>query len=173
MFKNVLLVGRFGFGAFALVGLLLALIVHGAALAGIDVEASHPEVWLLHYAVFPTVILTVVAALRIAGPGARFGDVVALIPRLAQIPIVVVFSYAIVNFILVMPATGHGDPVLQGGRFFFNDHGKVREVSAAQFHAQRSLALRGYSGHWLYLYLVSASYLLFATSKRSKIANAR
>ena len=74
----------------------------------------------------------------------------------------VALVYALATFLVFTPASGAGDPLIQDGRFFFNDHGIMREVTEDQFHLQRSVSLRLYSGVWIYLYLFSAIYLLGA-----------
>jgi len=58
--------------------------------------------------------------------------------------------------------SGAGDPFIRDGRFFFNDHGVVREVSEDQLHFQRSVSLGLFSSVWLFLYLFAAVYLLGA-----------
>jgi hypothetical protein len=57
-------------------------------------------------------------------------------------------------------ASGAGDPLIQDGRFFFNDHRIIREVTEDQFHLQRSVSTHLYSSVWLYL--VAVVYLLGA-----------
>jgi hypothetical protein len=61
-----------------------------------------------------------------------------------------------------VPLTSAGIPVLNNGRYFFNDHGVIREVSESAFHAQRAASLRLYSGVWVYLFLISAVFFLLA-----------
>jgi hypothetical protein len=79
--RRVILLLRPPAGLLALVDLLLALLVHVTALRGIDSEAEWPQVWLLHGAVFPLILLAVLA------PGAasrqrtpNFRELLALIP---------------------------------------------------------------------------------------------
>ncbi len=162
---QIVLSVRYALGVAVLIAFALSLAVHVAAVAGFDVEAHFPDVWLLHYGIFPAIASAVLA---VAAPGAGFRDAVARIPIWARVLIVATFVYAITNLFVVGPLTGAGEPVLQDGRFFFDDHGILREVSEAQFHAQGSLALRLFSAHWLYLYLVSAVCLLFARRTRQK-----
>jgi hypothetical protein len=66
------------------------------------------------------------------------------------------------NFVLLIPESASGAQLIKDGSFFFNDHGVVREVTEAEYHFQRSLALRLYSSFWVYLYLVAAVILLGA-----------
>ncbi|MBI1211975.1 MAG: hypothetical protein GC190_10965 [Alphaproteobacteria bacterium] len=149
-----------GFAALALFA--LALSVHFASLFGIDLEEKWPEVWLLHYGIFPFILAAAVVLGRLATPSRRFRDAVMLLPLSARLLIAVAFIYAMANFFIVLPLSAGGQPVIRDGRHYLNDHGVLREVTADEFHAQRNLAIRGFSGHWLFLYLASALVLLTA-----------
>jgi hypothetical protein len=70
--------------------------------------------------------------------------------------------YAVAIFLIFTPLSGAGEPVIQDGRFFFNNHGVIREVSESEYHFQRSVSLRLFSSVWLYLYLFAVIYLLGA-----------
>jgi prophage maintenance system killer protein len=147
----------------ALAGLLLSGVVHVASMRGIDVESAWPKVWVLHYALFPIVVLAVLTAV-VAAQQKRLGlrSFLGIIPWPALLVLAAAFLYVLVTFFRFVPLSGAGAPVIQNGRFFFNDHGVVSEVSEDQFHVQRSLSLRLYSSVWIYLYLFSAVYLLAA-----------
>jgi hypothetical protein len=147
----------------ALTGLLLSGWVHIESLRGIDTEFQWPSVWALHYALFPIIALAVLAAVLASG-GKRlsFRAFLALVPVPAWIAMAVVLVYALATFLIFTPLTGMGDPVIVDGRFFFNDHGIMREVTEHQFHLRRSVSLRLYSSFWIYLYLFSLVYLLGA-----------
>lgn len=56
--------------------------------------------------------------------------------------------------------SGIGLPIIKDGKHYFDDHGIVREVTENQFRAQQSVRIRGFSGHWVFLYLVPAIILL-------------
>ena len=154
---------RVAAGAIALAGLLLSIAVHGLALHGIDVETAWPGVWVLHWAAIPMVVVTVLVVSAIAGkprPGMR--ALLGMVPWPARIVLVAALIYTVATFVIVVPSSGAGVPMIRDGRYSFNDHGTVREVSEDEFHAQRSRLLRLYSGVWLYLYLFSVIYLLAA-----------
>jgi energy-converting hydrogenase Eha subunit H len=101
-------------------------------------------------------------AMRLAGPTPGFRGFIATIPLFALVAIVAALIYVLANFFLLVPVTGAGVPVLTDGRYFFNDHGTMREVGEGAFHAQRATTLRLYSGVWLYLCLISAVLFLLA-----------
>jgi hypothetical protein len=150
-------------GIIALAALSLSAWVNIASMRGVDVEFTWPDVWLLHYALIPTIVIAVLTASAVAGQK-RLGlrNFLTLVPAWALAVLVVALVYALATFLVFTPASGAGDPLIQDGRFFFNDHGILREVTEDQFHLQRSVSLRLYSGVWIYLYLFSAIYLLGA-----------
>jgi hypothetical protein len=162
-FRRVILLLRLPAGLLALVGLLLALLVHVAALRGIDSEANWPQVWLLHAAVFPLILLAVLTPGT--GSGQRtpsFRELLALIPWPVLLLIGLALIYVLAAFVLLIPESAGGAPLIKDGHFFFNGHGVVREVTESEFHFQRSISLRIYSSVWAYLYLVAAVLLLCA-----------
>jgi hypothetical protein len=120
------------------------------------------RVWLLHAGLFPLVVLAVVTAARATRTRLTFSEFLALVPLGWWLLLALVLAYAVATFLIYAPLSGAGDPIVKDGRFFFNDHGVIREVTEAQFHAQRSISLHLYSAFWLYLYLFAAVYLLGA-----------
>jgi hypothetical protein len=74
----------------------------------------------------------------------------------------VALLYVLASFVGLIPITGLGDPVVTGGKYFFNDHGVMREVSEAAFHAGRAANVRLFSAVWIYLCLISTLFLLFS-----------
>lgn len=153
---------RFSLGVVSAFALALALAVHIASIQSIDVEASYPQVWWLHVTAMVLCGAALLRAIRIAGPKPRLRDLVATIPFWALAAIVAALIYVLVSFFLLVPVTAAGDPMLKDGRHFFNDHGTIREVSEAAFHAQRAASLRLFSGVWVYLCLISVLLLLVA-----------
>lgn len=168
LLRQAVLYARMPLGVIAVAGLLLAGTVHVAAIRGVDVEAMWPSVWLLHGALFPIVMLAAVtsaaAGARTRAPGTRISlrEFLALVPVTARLVIALALIYVIATLFFLGPLTGMGDPTVQDGRFFFNDHGIIREVTDSQFRLQRSLSLRLYSAVWVYLYLFAAVYVLCA-----------
>ena len=111
--------------------------------------------WLLHAAVFPLILLAVLAPG--AGSGQRtpsFRELLALIPWPVLLLIGLALIYVLAAFVLLIPESAGGAPLIKDGHFFFNDHGVVREVTESEFHFQRSTSI--YSSVWAYLYLVAA-----------------
>jgi len=71
-----------------------------------------------------------------------------LIPWPGLVLIGLVLIHVLATFVLFVPESAGGAPLIKDGRFFFNDHGVVREVTESEFHFQRSVLLRIYSSVW-------------------------
>jgi hypothetical protein len=154
---------RVPIGLMALSGLLLSAWVHIQSMRGVDVEFAWPSAWLLHYAAVPVVLLMILTASAVAGQQRlSLRGFLALVPAWALALLAAGLLYAVATFVIFAPASGAGNPLIRDGRFFFNDHGTIREVTEERFHLQRSVSLRLYSSVWLYLYLVAVVYLLGA-----------
>jgi hypothetical protein len=169
LLRRVVVALRFPAGAIALAGVALSVWVHIASLRGIDVESAWPSVWVLHYALFPIILLATLTGLVATGrkrPSLR--AFLGIVPAPALLLLGAAFVYVIATF-AVAPPGGAGDPVITDGHFYFNDHGIMREVDEHEFHLQRSASLRRYSGVWVYLYLFSAIYLLGVQPLASKL----
>jgi hypothetical protein len=125
--RRVILLLRPPAGLLALVGLLLALLVHVTALRGIDSEAEWPQVWLLHGAVFPLILLAVLAtgaASRQRTP--NFRELLALIPWPALLLIGLALIYVLATFVLFIPESAGGAPIIKDGRLLQRSWGGSR-----------------------------------------------
>lgn len=161
--RRVILWCRWPAGVIALAGLLLAGAVHIAAIQGVDVEATWPRVWLLHAVVIFSVVLAILSLGAVAEPKRMtFRKFLSLAPVTARILLALALIYACVTFVDFSPLTAAGAPIVKGGRYFFDNHGALSEVTEAQFGVQRSMVLRLYSAFWIYLFLFCAVYLLAA-----------
>ena len=158
--------GRMATGIVAFLLFLIALGVHAAAAAGIDIETDWPNVWLLHYGIFPIFLIAMLFATGLGGLRRRkFLEIVYHMPVYARLLAGAALVYALANFVLIVPSTGYGNAVVKDGQYSFVNHGVVRVVTKDQFHAMRALQIRGFSGHWWFLYFVSALYLLTGHGK--------
>ena len=161
--RRAVLRSRIVVGMVALAGLFLSGLVHLASVLSVDIESTWPSVWVLHYALFPIVILAVLTAVLVPGQKPlNFRAFLTLVAAPALIVLAAAFLYVLATFLVLTPLSGSGDPVMVDGGYFFNDHGVMREVSEEQFHFQRSVSLRLFSAVWIYLYLFSVIYLLAA-----------
>jgi hypothetical protein len=167
LWRSVLLL-RLPAGVVAVAAFLVSLVVHIASLGGEGISESDSALWFLHWGIFPLVVLATLTPAARAGRTLTFRELLASIPAPALAVIVLALIYLVASYVLLWPETGAGEPLVRDGRFFFNDHGVVREVTAGAFHLERNLTLRLYSGTWAYLYLVSAVLLLGTRRPQAK-----
>jgi hypothetical protein len=148
-------------GLLALLGFLLSLAAHVAALAGVDVGKRVPWVWGLHVGVFVVFFPFVMSSRKLLGPRTSLWSVRTLFPTWVRVIGAAVFVYALINFALFITATEGGSPRVRDGHFVLLDHGRViRELSAAEYEAMEARDVRGFSGHWLVFYFVPFAWFL-------------
>ncbi len=150
---------RYVFGALALTGFLLSLLAHVMALMGIDLTASVPALWNLHFGIFvvfpPFLLLS-----RKAGRNSVLG-IAADVPRWVAVLGAMIFAYAMVNLFLFTQPTESGNAVAQCGKYVLLSHGKlIRELTASEYTALKANELRTFSGHLLLFYFMPAVYFL-------------
>ena len=153
---------RLFLGVVVLVATLLAGAIHVASIYGIDTEAQVPAVWVFHIGAIVAIWLAFAFGLPKGRSWKTLSSAFVLVPIWARVLIVAALINCLVNFALVLPQTDSGLPEQRGGRYVFNNHGVIRDVSEAEYHAKRALIVRGFSSVWFYLYLVSSLYLLTA-----------
>lgn len=158
MMRNV----RLLLGTVSAIGFVAALLVHLAALRGVDVAARIPAIWLLHLGIFAILVPLVFLLRRDFGARTSLSRIAKALPLPAVILGGVVLAYAIVNFMLFIQATEGGSPAMQDGTYFLMDHARVvREITSAEHTAFRANEVRGFSGHWLFFYYVSTIFGFF------------
>jgi hypothetical protein len=146
----------------ALVGFGFSLLVHIAALFGVDVSSRVPMVWVLHVGIFVVFIPLVFSSRKVLGPRPTFSEIRALFPGWVVLLGIAVFAYAAVNFLLFMVHTEGGSPSIRDGKYVLQSHGRLlREISSAEYVAFKANEVRGFSGHWLAFYYVSFAYFMF------------
>jgi len=149
-------------GFAALTGLVLAAIAHVCALAGIDVAERVPSVWLLHVGIFLVFFPFVFSSRKVFGKRPSLADMRALVPGRVYAVGLVIFIYAIINFMLFAAATQGGNPAIEAGQYVLKNHGRlIRELSFAEYEALKANELRGFSGHWMFFYFVPFAYFMF------------
>src|SRR6266498_3021335 len=102
LLRRVVLSLRTPVGMIALAGLLLSGVIHAASLRGIDIESAWPSVWVLHYALFPVVLLAVLTG-SVAAEQRRLTlrGFLGLVPMPALILLAVALLYVIATFAMV------------------------------------------------------------------------
>jgi hypothetical protein len=149
-------------GFAALLGFTLSLVVHVAALLGIDVAAKLPLVWALHLGVFVVFLPFAFLSRKVLGTKPSFAQIKEHFPGWVVALGVVIMAYVAVNFLRFVVATQGGSPSIQDGKFVLQSHGKlIGEITASEYTAFKANEVRGFSGHWLVFYFVPFAYFIF------------
>jgi len=147
---------RRAFSIFALVGFFSSLLVHLSTFFGIDPSKHVPAVWVLHLGIF-VVFFPMVFVQGLKPKKDFWRNIFAAIPRWARYTIKAFFAYAIINFALFFFLSRDGVPDVRDGKYVLHNHGQVvRELSENEYEWQKAYVIRGFSGHWMVFYLVSA-----------------
>ena len=170
------------FGLLAAVGLALAVIAHALTFypgASIITEDGSP-VWLLHIGIFVVFVPMVFsmqwefgtrrdrAAQRGDWPARRatWAAQMSFFPRWARAVIVAAMVYTAYNFFTALPFGG--TPQVRNGQFVLVSHGTfIRTLSEDEYLAMKRGEVRGFSGHWIFFYLVPTLYFLFGRHPQS------
>ena len=138
-----------GIAIAALVGFTLSLLVHVAALWGIDASMQYPVVKLLHIGMFVVFIPFVLSCRKTLGPCPTAAEMRAVCPGWASASGVALLFYALLNFFT----------------FAANEHGHlILEITSSQYALARANVMRGFSGHWLLFYYWPFAYFMFGSS---------
>jgi hypothetical protein len=159
---------RLVLGTTALAGLILSLTVHVSALFGVDVASRFHGVWFLHAGIFVVFIPFVLFARHDFGAQPSLMQIGATLPRWVVVIGLIIFVYAIANFLIFMAGTEGGSPTMRDGKYLLLNHGKlIRELTASEYSAFQANVVRGFSGHWLVFFFVPAAYFLGNKSNNS------
>ncbi len=144
----------------AVLGWGTALLVHGLALAGMDVISFAPYVWLLHGGIFVVWIPALMRTQRLraqqpevgaAEARTRSGSVFQLAPRGLRVVAAAGMAYTFLNFILfstTAQSTGGAN-----GHYYTHIHGHdYHPITAQVYHRLQANDLRGFSGNWIGFY---------------------
>lgn len=148
-------------GSIAAIGLALSVVVHGAALSGIDVMSRVPYVWGLHVGIFIVFVPAVISARRRFARRPPLADLRQAFPGWIKVFAGVFFAYALVNF-YVSFSSMDGTPAIKAGQYVLENHGRiVRALSSAEYTSLRAQVIRGFSGHWMVFYFFGFAYFAF------------
>jgi hypothetical protein len=154
-------VARVSIGIFSLAGLILSVIVHVAALSGVDVVSLAPSVWLLHLGVFVAFVPMVIFARLDRGAMPTGPELLDSLPTWARYLGFALVAYTIINFLLFMAGTEGGSAQLRDGHYILTEHGKfIRDITAQEYAAFQANVARRFSGHWMFFYAVSSAFFL-------------
>jgi hypothetical protein len=161
----------------AFVGFALSVMVHGVTFLGVDLIEEFPLVWGLHLGIFPLFFLMMIA-IRIEekdsyGFFSKFPfwkKFFAPMPQWAKYLTYAFLAYALINFALFFFLSEGGTPELRDGNYVLHDHGRIiRELTEQQYRLKKAYVLRGFSGHWMYFYIICGFYFWFPKRMTDKL----
>lgn len=157
----------------AIAGWLLGLMVHLLSIAGVNVIDKVPFVWVLHLGIFAVFIPAMVdlsgrpamkarrkADFRTRMQASGFYKIVfSQTPTWLTMLTAAGFVYAVINFLWVFSSFA-GVPEIENGHYVLQNHGKlIKTLTEQEYHWHKAMELRGFSGHWLAFYGISAAIL--------------
>jgi hypothetical protein len=145
---------------FALIGFFSSLFVHLTTFFGIDPSKHVPWVWVLHVGIF-VAFIPMVLVQGWAPKKDFWNKLFASMPRWAGYAIKAFFAYAVINFVLFLVLSRGGVPEVRDGKYVLQGKGWVQELSENEYEWQNAYTVRGFSGHWMIFYLVSALVLWY------------
>ena len=149
----------------AFLGLVSSLVVHVAAVCGVDLSSTHPQVWALHVGVFVVFFPFVFASRRVFGNKRTWTQMKEAYPRWLVGAGVVLMAYVMVNFAWGMWALDGGSPDIRDGQYVLQQHGQViRTLSADDYRGYKAWEVRMFSGHWLIFYFMPLAFFAFTPS---------
>ena len=96
------------------------------------------------------------------------GDVMNGMPIWARTTVVVVFAYAIINFILCAHLLAGGGPDIVDGQHVLSSHGRVlAHITEGEYRLYKAYELRMFSGGWLLFYWLPGVYFLLRRERGS------
>jgi len=152
----------------AATGLLLALIVHGLTFLPLNVAIEEfPVIWLLHVGLFVVCIPFFFSVMQAARSG-LIRSWWSVFPWWAIGVIIAAMIYTGANFTssFVEPSK-QGKPEIQNGQFVLVSPGQtVHAISEQEYYLRKNYNVRGFSGHWIFFYLIPTLYFWFGVRPR-------
>ena len=156
----------------AAAGLVISAAAHFSTYAGYDPQEAFPYIWLLHIGIFLVFLPAIAVQSGLPRDGKGNTKLFAFAPRWMQLAAYVLFAYAFVNFAVFMFRSSSGSPSERNAKFVLQSHGRViRELTAQEYHFQKALVVRGFSGHWMLFYAAAMTTLSSAMRYRKTVTN--
>jgi hypothetical protein len=150
-------------GWFAATGLMLALIVHGLTFLPLNTAIEEfPVIWVLHLGIFVVFIPFFLAVMK-AARSHLIRSWWSVFPWWAIGVIFAAGIYLGANFTtsFVEPSK-QGKPEIQNGQFVLVSREKtIHTISEQEYYLRRNYNVRGFSGHWIFFYLIPTLYFWF------------
>lgn len=155
------------FGTLAAIGFAASVVVHALALLGKPLQDALPAIWGLHVGIFLVFFPAVFELRRTSAKGDPFA-LMRGVPTWAAALVAVLLLYALVNFFASFTGAVAGSPEIRDGQYVLINKGKfIRHLTAEEYVQGRANTLRGFSGHWMLFYAVSAVVLLLRRPARA------
>lgn len=154
-------------GYISLLGMAIALIVHGATFFGCNLAQSKVMQTVLNAGAILGIFVVMakpqfdIFCGRRAAPAHQ-----GILPEWAERIQAVFLFYATINFVYFMFIT-EGNPMIHGSSYVLQEHGKIlRTLTFAEYKAAEISWLRMLSGGWLAFYFRPVAYFLFRSEAR-------
>jgi len=147
----------------AATGLLLALIVHGLTFLPLNVAIEEfPVIWALHIGVFVVCIPFLFSVMKAARSG-LIRSWWSVFPWWAIGVIIAATIYTGANFTFsFVEPSKQGKPEIQNGQFVLVSRDKtIHAISEQEYYLRKNYNVRGFSGHWIFFYLIATLYFWF------------
>jgi hypothetical protein len=169
-------------GILAVVGFVISLLVHASTFFGV---VPPKMTFLLHFGAIVIFIVAVLDWTRVAMSRRTTRSMaearrahaelsrqsIRAVPTWIKVVCVLCFAYTALNFVLLFVNMEGGAPGNEGNHYYLHIHGKkVRDLTADQFHQMEAYEVRGFSGHWMLFYLISAVFFLYVSPTVRMIA---
>lgn len=155
---------------FAVTCWCLSLIVHLLSVVGYDISYRFPYTWILHvflvFAFVPAMIYLMKGKKLMesldsgwVNPFNFLKDIFKNSPVWLTTICAVCFIYAFINF-SIFSGSYTGNTEIKDGQYILQDRGSfVRAITEEEYHQYGAAQTRGFSGHWLIFYSISAAIL--------------
>ena len=130
-----------------------------------------PSVWLLHVLIFVVFVPAIHYANKFGGKRQESQERIRkLAPAWMRILTGTCFTYALVNFVVMLVLLQGGSPYQrQDGSFVLQSGGRViRELTKEEFRRHRGYVIRLFSGHWMLFHSASMTLLAGAEVARRR-----
>jgi hypothetical protein len=157
------------FGLIAAVGLGFAVIAHALTFypgPSIVTEEGSP-VWWLHIGSLAVLGAMILSMRRQLGGQLGVANQMSLFPAWARALIVAAMIYMGFNFFSYFAHAQGGVPEIRNNQFVLNSHGAIRTLTEDEYLAFKRDDVRGFSGHWIFFFLVPTLYFLFGRRPQS------
>ncbi|MDU1889748.1 MAG: hypothetical protein E6767_03580 [Dysgonomonas sp.] len=152
------------FFGLAIIGWLIAMIVHLLSIVNFDIWNRFPYIWVLHVGVFVVWIPAIISLMRnkeLKDYGSLWGNpfyflkiILRQIPKWFIVIVALGFIYTFISSV-IYAASNIGMTDIVNGEYVLQEHGDiVKNLTEQEYHSYNSSQLRYFSGGWMVFYSV-------------------